>query len=105
MECAATAWDPYTARNIQQLEAVHSDYKTTSSTSQMISSLGWEWLQQKNWRQQVMMFHITHSLVDISAAQFIHPTTVTSIKVKTYATCYHPVELMCSATHSQQSML
>ena len=40
IEYAAKAWDPYTARNIQQLEAVQrraarfvtGDYKTTSST-------------------------------------------------------------------------
>ena len=55
IEYAATAWDLYTARNIQQLEAVQhraarfvtGDYKTTSSTSQMITNLGWSSLQQR----------------------------------------------------------
>ena len=46
-EYAATAWDPYDARNIQQLETVQrraarfvtGTCKTTKSTSQMIASL------------------------------------------------------------------
>ena len=49
IEYAATDWDPYTARNIQQLKAVQrraarfvtGDNKTTCSTSQMITNLGW----------------------------------------------------------------
>jgi hypothetical protein len=53
LEYASAAWDPYTTKNIQQLEAVQrraarfvtGDYKTTSSTSNMIKELGWEPLQ------------------------------------------------------------
>ena len=48
LEYASTSWDPYTKTNIQKLEAVQrraarfatGDYRTTSSTSQMISRLG-----------------------------------------------------------------
>ena len=54
-EYASTAWDPHTSRNINQLEAVQrraarfvmGDYKTTSSTSQMICHLRWDSLQQR----------------------------------------------------------
>ena len=46
---AGSAWDPHTTSCIQQLEAVQrraarfvtGDYRTTSSTSQMIQDLGW----------------------------------------------------------------
>ena len=74
IEYAATAWDPYTARNIQQLEAVQCRaarfftgvYKTTSSASQMIANLGWSILQQRRTEARlVVMYCITHGLVDI----------------------------------------
>ena len=89
IEYAATAWDPYTARNIQRLEAVQrraarfvtGDYKTTSSTSQMITNLGWSSLQQRRTEARlVMMYRITHDLVDIPAAQYLHPATVMHIR-------------------------
>ena len=88
IEYAATAWDPYTARNIQQLEAVQcraarfvtGDYKTTSSTSQMITNLGWSSLQQRTEARLVMMYRITHDLVDIPVAQYLHPATVMHIR-------------------------
>ena len=88
-EYAATAWDPYTARNIQQLEAVQrraarfftGDYKTTSSTSWMITNLGWSSLQQRRIEARlVMMYRITHDLVDIPAAQYLHPATFMHIR-------------------------
>ena len=89
IEYAATAWDLYTARNIQQLEAVQrraakfvtGDYKTTSSTSQMIANLGWSSLQQRRTvARLVMMYRITHDLVDIPVAQYLHPATVMHIR-------------------------
>ena len=89
IEYAATVWDPYTARNTQQLEAVQrrsarfvtGDYKTTSSTSQMITNLGWSSLQQRRIEARlVMMYRITHDLVDIPAAQYLHPATVMHIR-------------------------
>ena len=55
LEYASTSWDPHTKTNITQLEAVQrraarfatGDYKTTSSTSQMIADLGWQPLQER----------------------------------------------------------
>ena len=93
IEYAATAWDPDTARNIQQLEAVQrraarfftGDYKTTSSTSQMITNLGWSSLQQRRIEARlVMMYRITHDLVDIPAAQYLHPATFIQIRGPRY---------------------
>ena len=84
IEYAATARDPYTARNIQQLEAarfVTGDYKTTSSTNQMIANLSWSSLQQRRTEAWlVMMYRITHDLVDIPVAQYLHPATVMHIR-------------------------
>ena len=89
IEYAATAWHLYTARNIQQLEAfqrraarlVTGDYKTTSSTSQMITNLGWSSLQQRRIEARlVIMYCIIHDLVDIPAEQVLHPATVIHIR-------------------------
>ena len=89
IEYAATPWDPYTARNIQQHEAVQrraarfvtGDYKTSNSTSQMIANLGLSSLQQRRTEARlVMMYHITHDLVDIPVAQYLHPATVMHIR-------------------------
>ena len=85
IEYASSAWDPHTSRNIQQLEAVQrraarfvmGDYKTTSSTSRMISLLGWNSLQQRRGSSRlVMMYRITHDLVDIEADKFLQPSTL-----------------------------
>ena len=89
IEYAATARDPYTARNIQQLEAVQrraarfvtGDYKTTSSNNQMIANLSWSSLQQRRTEARlVMMYRITHDLVYIPVAQYLHPATVMHIR-------------------------
>ena len=84
IEYAATAWDPYTARNIQQLEAVQrraarfvtGDY----STSHMIANLGWSSIQQRTEARQVMMYRITHDLVNIPVTQYLHQDTVVHIR-------------------------
>ena len=99
IEYAATAWGPYTARNIQQLEAVQrraakfvTGYcKTTSSTSQMIANLGWSSLKKtKTEARLVMMYRITHALVDIPIAQYLHqPQLICTLEALANATCYH----------------
>ena len=87
LEYASSAWDPHTSKNIQQLEAVQrraarfvmGDYKTTSSTSKMISDLGWESLQQRRSDTRlVMMYRITHCLIDITASTYLHPSTLST---------------------------
>ena len=89
IEYAAAAWDPYTAKNIQPLEAVQrrasrfvtGDYKTTSSTSQVIANLGWSSFQQRRTEARLeMMYRITHALVDIPVAQYLHQATVMHIR-------------------------
>ena len=87
LEYASSAWDPHTSKNIQQLEAVQrraarfvmGDYKTTSSTTKMISDLGWEPLQQRRSDTRlVMIYRITHCLVDITASTYLHPSSLST---------------------------
>ncbi|MCG8078976.1 MAG: hypothetical protein JAY75_22405, partial [Candidatus Thiodiazotropha taylori] len=85
LEYASPVWDPYTASNITQLEAVQrraarfvmGDYRTTSSTSQMIATLGWPTLQQRRTDARlVLMYRIIHNLIDIPASLYLHPANV-----------------------------
>ncbi|MEW8548097.1 MAG: reverse transcriptase family protein, partial [Candidatus Thiodiazotropha sp.] len=87
LEYASTAWDPYTQTNINKLEAVQrraarfvtGDYHTTSSVSDMINDLGWETLQQRRTQAKlVMMYRITHGLIDIPATQLLHPAALST---------------------------
>ena len=53
------------------------DYSTTSSVSEMIIDLGLETLLQRCTQAKlVMMYRITHSLIDIQAPQLLHPAAV-----------------------------
>ena len=85
LEYASTVWDPFTQRNIKKVEAVQrraarfaiSDYRHTSSPSQMIEYLGWQSLQNRRSNAKVVMvYRITYGLVDIPAASFFHPTSL-----------------------------
>jgi hypothetical protein len=87
LEYAGTAWDPHTKTSINQLEAVQrraarfvtGNYHTTSSTSQMVADLGWQPLAERRSNAKlVMVFRITHGLVDIPAENFFHPTASTT---------------------------
>jgi hypothetical protein len=84
MEYASPVWDPYTATNIAELEAVQrraarfvkGDYHTTSSTSQMIKSLGWQSLEQRRTNAKlVTMYRVVHNLIDNSTEKFLTPMT------------------------------
>ena len=85
LEYAAPVWDPYTATNITKLEAVQrlparfvtGDFKTTSSASQMIATLGWPTLQQRRTDNRlVLTYKIIYNLIEIPAQQFFRPATV-----------------------------
>ena len=85
LEYASSAWDPYTQTNITQLEAVQrraarfvkGDYRTTSSTSQMLTELGWNTLQQRRTNSKlVMVYRITHGLIDIPGELLFHPANL-----------------------------
>ncbi|XP_052224959.1 uncharacterized protein LOC127840589 [Dreissena polymorpha] len=87
LEYAGTAWDPHTKTNINQLEAVQrraarfvkGDYHTTSSTSQMVANLGWQPLAERRFNAKlVMVYRITHFLIDIQPVTFFHPATTST---------------------------
>ena len=77
LEYASTVWDPYTTTNINQIEAVQrraarfvkGDYKTTSSTSQMIRDLDWPTLQDRRVNAKlVMVYRIVNHLIDVPSS-------------------------------------
>ena len=86
LEYASTVWDPHTQANINQLEAVqrraarfvNGDYRTTSSTSQMLKDLHWQPLQERRSHSKlVMVYRIVHGLVDIPCTYY-HPSTLST---------------------------
>ena len=85
LEYASTVWDPHTATDINQLEAVQrraarfvkGDYKTTSSASQMINQLNWSTLQHRRSNAKlVMVYRIAHALIDIPTSKYFHRLTL-----------------------------
>ena len=75
VEYAASVWSPAIDSHIKQLEMVQrraarfvcSDYTRQSSVSEMISSLGWDTLQQRRDNARTtMLYKIKHNLVDIT---------------------------------------
>ena len=85
LEYASPVWDPYTETNITQIEAVQrraarfvkGDYRPTSSTSNMISQLGWSTLQYRRENSKmIMVYRITHDLIDIPPVTFFHHLTL-----------------------------
>ena len=82
IEYATSARDPCNRTTyIQKLEAAKrraTRYVShaTSSTCQTIQDLGWQTLQERRQDAKlVMVYRITHGLVDIPASKFFHPTS------------------------------
>ena len=83
LEYASPVWDPHTNSNINKLEAVQrraarfvtGDYRTTSSTTDMLTRLQWPTLQERRCTAKVIMiYRISYCLVDIPAAAHLHPS-------------------------------
>ena len=101
LDYASSSWDPHTKANVTQLEAVQrraarfvkGDYRTTSSTSQMIADLGWQTLQERRTNSKlVMTYRILHGLVEIPKGMFFHPTAIN--------TRGNPAKYMLPSCHS-----
>ena len=80
LEYAATAWAPHTGINIQKLESVQrraarfavGDWRRTSSVSAMLSTLGWETLEERRARMRIaMLYNITCGNVAINGDSFV----------------------------------
>jgi len=65
LEYAAAAWDPYTAKDIQQLERVQrraarfvkKDYRHTTSVTGLLDELGWLPLFERRKHSRLMVFY------------------------------------------------
>ena len=84
-----------------QLPAVGScpaDYKTTTSTSQMISRLGWQSLQHRRTMAKIVMkYRVTHHLIDM----FLHPASlVTTDHTMRYLVPYCRTDVYLYSTFS-----
>ena len=82
LEYAAAAWAPHTRLNVQRLESVQrraarfavGDWRRTSSVTAMLSTLGWETLEERRARMRiVMLFNIINDKVAICRQSFLKP--------------------------------
>jgi len=78
LEYAAAAWDPYMAKDIQQLESVQrraarfvkKDYRHTTSVTGLIDELGWLPLFERRKHSRLTVFH--KALNNFSAFSVYH---------------------------------
>lgn len=75
LEYGVAAWDPHTTKNINNMEKIQrraarfvvGDYSRESSVSQMITSLGWDSLQDRRRAHRLTcLYKITNDLLEIS---------------------------------------
>ena len=74
LEYACTVWDPHTQVNVRRLDSVQrraacyvcNRGHNTSSASEMLNKLSWEFLARRKERARLcMMYKVVHGLVDI----------------------------------------
>ena len=116
LEYAATVWSPHSMVNINRLEAVQrkaarfviGDWRRTSSVTKMLSTLGWETLEERRARMRVaMLYNIIHNNVAISGQQFLQPKVsncstrgaatkfvVPSCRIQVYRASFFPDTIM-----------
>ena len=84
LEYACSVWNPYTKRNIHQIELVQHraarfvfrDYSNYTHVTPMLKQLGWDTLEQCRLSYQLSMFYkIQQGLVGISLPSEVHPLT------------------------------
>ena len=80
LEYCCSIWNPFTDRNKQKLEMVQrraaryatNRYHNTSSVTSMLNDLGWETLETRRTKSQIlMMYKIIYDHVDISASYYL----------------------------------
>ena len=80
LEYCSTVWNPYTKDLSYKLEMlqkraaryVTNRYHNTSSVSSMIDHLGWETLESRRTKAQlIMIYKMANELVDIPASQYL----------------------------------
>jgi len=84
LEYACSVWNPYTKRNIHQIELVQHrparfvfrDYSNFTKVTPMLKQLGWDTLEQCRLSYQLSMFYkIQQGLVGISLRSEVCPLT------------------------------
>jgi len=87
LEYACTTWDPWTKKNINQLEAVQrrsarfamGDHSRYSSVTEMLKKLAWIPLVERRAKSKaVMLYRITKQQVAIKPNEFLTPSTASS---------------------------
>ena len=81
LEYSATAWDPYTQKNIRQLEQVqrnaarfisHNYDRTPGTVTNLLQELNLDSLEQRRKQQRLsMMYKIVNELVDINQDRYL----------------------------------
>jgi len=86
LEYASAAWDPYTARDSNQLDSVQrraarfvkKDYRRTTSVSQLVVQLGWESLSDRRMNARLSLFYKgLHGLAAVPVDQLQRSTRCT----------------------------
>jgi hypothetical protein len=84
LEYAPTVWDPYTKKNIRNIEMVQrrsaryvlQRYRNSSCVSDMLHELGWQSLEERRKHQRLtMMYKMHNNLVAIHQHDYITPTS------------------------------
>ena len=84
LEYACSVWNPFTKRNIHQIELVQHraarfvfrDYSNFTHVTPMLKQLGWDTLEQRRLSHQLSMFYkIQQGLVGISLPSEVCPLT------------------------------
>ena len=84
LEYCSTVWSPHTKSYTHKVEMVQrraaryvtNRYRNTSSVTNMLDHLDWESLESRRTKHQLaMLFKIIHGLVDITAGDYLTPTT------------------------------
>ena len=89
LEYASSSWNPHTDSDVNRLEQVQkntarfvcNNYKTFTSTSKLVKSLGWDTLEQRRLlNQSVLFFNFHNNLVNciipksVSSHRKLRPT-------------------------------
>ena len=86
LEYACPIWDPHLHKDVHLLDCVqsrmarfvNSDYRSTSSVTSMLQSLGWKNLEDRRWDICLaLLFKIVHGQVSVSVED-IHLTNADS---------------------------
>ena len=86
LEYASSAWSPYTDSDVNRLEQVQKnaarfvcrDYRLTTSTSQLVKTLGWDTLEDRRLlNQSTLLYKFHNNLIHCQPPDDLTPTKST----------------------------